>query len=57
MDVRNKERLVVKGYSYEKDITFNEASTHILDTIRMFLAFSGHSKFKILYRDGYKVPF
>lgn len=35
MDLRNKERLVVKGYSYEKDITFNEASTHILDTMNL----------------------
>ena len=47
--IRNKARLVCKGYSQIEGIDFEETSTPIsrLESIRMFLAFSCSKIFKV----------
>ena len=51
--MRNKERLVAKGYSQEEGIDYDETYAPVarLDSIRMFLAFVAHSNFKVYQMD------
>ena len=50
---RKKVRLVAKGYSQEEGIDYDEtyAPVSSLEAIRMFLAFSAHSNFKVYQMD------
>ena len=47
--VRNKVRLVVKGYTQEEKIDFDETFAPVtrLESIRMFLAFTCFKNFKL----------
>jgi hypothetical protein len=56
--VRNKERLVCKGYSQVEGIYFEETSAPIarLEFIRMFLAFARFNNF-IVYQMDIKLAF
>ncbi|GAB2294687.1 hypothetical protein Dimus_038315 [Dionaea muscipula] len=51
--VRNKERLVAQGYSQHKGIDFDETFAPVarLETIRLFLAYAAHKKFKVYQMD------
>ena len=51
--VRNKARLVVKGYNQEEGINFDETFAHIakLEVIRMLLAFASHMGIKLFQMD------
>ena len=51
--IRNKARLVGKGYSQEEGIDFDETFAPVarLEAIKIFLAFAGHSKFKVYHMD------
>jgi hypothetical protein len=51
--VRNKSRLVCKGYAQVEGRDFDENSTPvaILEAIRMFLAYSCHKNFKVYQMD------
>jgi hypothetical protein len=51
--VRNKERLVCKGYAQIEGIDFEETFSPVarMEAIRMFLAFSCHKDFKIYQMD------
>ena len=51
--IRNKAILVVKGYSQEEGIHFDETFAPVarLEEIRMFLAFAAHSEFKVYQMD------
>ena len=51
--IRNKARLVVKGYSQEKDIDFDETYVPIarLEAIRLLLAFACYMNFKLFQMD------
>ena len=51
--IRNKERLVCKGYAQMEGIDFEETYSPVerLEAIRMFLALSCHKKFKIYQMD------
>jgi hypothetical protein len=51
--VRNKTRLVYKGYVQVEGIEFEETSTLVarLESIRMFLAFSNFNDFKVYQMD------
>ena len=46
---RNKARLVVKGYSQEEGIDYDETFAPVarLEAIRIFLTFAAHSNFKV----------
>ena len=50
---RNKARLVAKGYSQEEGIDYDETYAPVarLEAIRMFLAFTTHSNFKVYQMD------
>ena len=52
--IRNKERLVCKGYARVEGIDFEETYAHVTrhEAIRMFLAFSSHKKFKVYQMDA-----
>ncbi|KAL8126391.1 hypothetical protein AgCh_013619 [Apium graveolens] len=49
----NKARLVVKGYSQEEGIDYDETFAPVarLEAIRIFLAFAAHSNFKVYQMD------
>ena len=51
--VRNKARLVCKGYSQVEGQDFDEtfAPIAILEAIKMFLAYASHKKFKVYQMD------
>ena len=51
--IRNKERLLCKGYAQVEWIDFEEtyAPMERLEAIRMFLALSSHKKFKVYQMD------
>ena len=51
--VRNKSRLVCKGYAQVEGQYFDEtfAPMEILESIRMFLAYATHKKFKVYQMD------
>ena len=51
--LRNKERLVCKGYSQVEGIDFEETYAHValLEAIKMFLALSCHKNFKLYQMD------
>lgn len=51
--VRNKERLVFKGYSQVEGIDFEETFSPMakMEAIRIFLAFSVHKDFKVYQMD------
>ena len=50
---RNKARLVAKGYSQEEGIDYDETFAPVarLEAIRIFLAFTAHSNFKVYQMD------
>ena len=49
--VRNKARLVVKGYNQEEDIDYEETFTLVakLESIRMLLTFACHANFMFFF--------
>ena len=51
--IRNKARLVSKGYSHQEGIDYDEtfAPVERLEAIRMFLAYVAHKKFKVFQMD------
>ena len=51
--IRNKERLVCKGYARVEGIDFEETYAHVerFEATRMFLALSGHKCFKVYQMD------
>jgi hypothetical protein len=51
--VRNKERLVYKGYAQIEGLDFDETFAPIarLEVIRIFLAYACHKKFKVYQMD------
>ncbi|GJS67645.1 retrovirus-related pol polyprotein from transposon TNT 1-94 [Tanacetum coccineum] len=51
--IRNKTRLVVKGYCQEKGIDFVESFTLVarMEAIRIFLAYAAHKSFTIFQMD------
>ena len=51
--IRNKERLVCKGYAQVVGIDFEETYAPMarLEAIKMFLALSCHKKFKVYQMD------
>lgn len=51
--IRNKARLVCKGYAQHEGIYFEEtfSPVAILEAIRMFLAFSSFQNFKVYHMD------
>jgi hypothetical protein len=52
--VRNKARLVVKGYNQEEDIDYEETFTLVakLESIRMLLTFACHANFMFFFSNG-----
>ena len=56
--MRNKARMVAKGYSQEEGIDYDETYAPVarLEAIRMFLAFAAHSNFKV-YQMDVKIAF
>ncbi|GJR27963.1 retrovirus-related pol polyprotein from transposon TNT 1-94 [Tanacetum coccineum] len=51
--VRNKSRLVAKGYKQEEGIDFEESFAHVarLEAVRMFIAFAAHRNITIFQMD------
>ena len=51
--IRNKERLVCKGYAHVERIHFEETFAPVarVESIRMFLAFSCNKNFKVYQMD------
>ncbi|GKB36565.1 retrovirus-related pol polyprotein from transposon TNT 1-94 [Tanacetum coccineum] len=51
--IRNKSRLVGKGYKQEEGIDFEESFTHVahLEAVRMFVAYAAHKNFTIFQMD------
>ena len=51
--IRNKERLVAKGYSQQEGIDYEETFAPVarLEAIRIFLAFAAHSNFRVYQMD------
>ncbi|KAI3735404.1 hypothetical protein L6452_14900 [Arctium lappa] len=51
--IRNKERLVAKGYCQEEGIDYEETFSHVarLEAIRIFLSFATHRGFKVYQID------
>ncbi|GJZ17924.1 retrovirus-related pol polyprotein from transposon TNT 1-94 [Tanacetum coccineum] len=51
--VRNKTRLVAKGYKQEEGIDFEESFAHVarLEAVRMFIAYAAHKNTTILQMD------
>ena len=51
--IRNKSRLVCKGYTQIEGIEFEETFAHVerLEAIRMFLAFACYKNFKVYQMD------
>nr|GEX50460.1 retrovirus-related Pol polyprotein from transposon TNT 1-94 [Tanacetum cinerariifolium] len=56
--IRNKSRLVVRGYRQEEGIDFEESFTPVarMEAIRIFLAFAAHKSFTI-YQINVKIAF
>ena len=51
--VRNKAKLVCKGYSQQEEIDFEEIYALVarMEVIRMFLAYAANKKFKVYQMD------
>jgi hypothetical protein len=51
--IRNKERLVCKGYAHIEGLDFGETFVLVarLEAIRMFLAYACHKRFKVYQMD------
>ena len=51
--IRNKSRLVCKGYAQVEGVFFGEtfSPVAILEAIRIFLAFASYEKFKVYHMD------
>ncbi|GKC95823.1 retrovirus-related pol polyprotein from transposon TNT 1-94, partial [Tanacetum coccineum] len=51
--IRNKSRLVTKGYKQEEGIDFEESFAHVtrLEAIRMFVVYAAHNNFTIFHMD------
>ncbi|GJX66234.1 retrovirus-related pol polyprotein from transposon TNT 1-94 [Tanacetum coccineum] len=51
--IRNKSRLVAKGYKQEEDIDFEESFAPVarLEAVRMFVAYAAHKNFTIFQMD------
>ena len=56
--VRNKARLVCKGYSQQEGIDYEETYAPVarIDTLRLFLSYVAHKKFKV-YQIDVKLAF
>ncbi|GJR83975.1 retrovirus-related pol polyprotein from transposon TNT 1-94 [Tanacetum coccineum] len=53
MVIRNKTRLVMRGYRQEEGIDFEESFTQVarMEAIRIFLAYAAHKSFTVFQRD------
>nr|GEY36365.1 retrovirus-related Pol polyprotein from transposon TNT 1-94 [Tanacetum cinerariifolium] len=53
MDIRNRTRLVVRGYRQEEGIDFEESFTSVarMEAIRIFLAYATHKLFNVFQMD------
>lgn len=51
--IRNKARLVVKGYCQEEGIYYKETFAHVarLESVRIFLAYAAHKNFEVFQMD------
>ena len=51
--IRNKARLVCKGYAQVEGIDFEETFSHVakLEAIKMFLAFASYKKLRVYQMD------
>ena len=51
--LRNKERLVCKGYSQQEGIDYEETFAPVarIEVVRLFLAYTTHKKFKVYQMD------
>ncbi|GKF05356.1 retrovirus-related pol polyprotein from transposon TNT 1-94 [Tanacetum coccineum] len=51
--IRNKSRLVVRGYRQEEGIDFEESCTPVarMEAIRIFLAYAAHKSFTVFQMD------
>nr|GEV74158.1 retrotransposon protein, putative, unclassified [Tanacetum cinerariifolium] len=51
--IRNKSRLVVRGYRQEEGIDFEESFAHVarMEAIRIFLAYAAHKSFTVFQMD------
>ncbi|GJR15647.1 putative reverse transcriptase domain-containing protein [Tanacetum coccineum] len=51
--IRNKSRLVAKGYKHEEGIDFEDSFAHVarLEAVRMFIAFAAHKNITIFQMD------
>ncbi|GJS42860.1 putative ribonuclease H-like domain-containing protein [Tanacetum coccineum] len=52
--IRNKARLIAKGYAQEEDIDFEESFSLVarLEAVRIFVAYAAHKSFLIYQMDG-----
>nr|GEU77799.1 retrovirus-related Pol polyprotein from transposon TNT 1-94 [Tanacetum cinerariifolium] len=51
--IRNKSRLVAKGYAQKKGVDFEESFTHVarLEAVRLFIAYDAHKSFTVYQMD------
>nr|GFC51791.1 retrovirus-related Pol polyprotein from transposon TNT 1-94 [Tanacetum cinerariifolium] len=56
--IRNKSRLVAKGYAQKEGVDFEESFTHVarLEAVRLFTAYAAHKSFTI-YQMDFKTTF
>nr|GEY35030.1 hypothetical protein [Tanacetum cinerariifolium] len=51
--IRNKSRLVAKGYAQKEGVDFEESFTHVarLEAVRLFIAYAAHKSFTVYQMD------